>query len=221
MPFKPIRLDAAGLLTVAFWNGPRSIRTRRCCSSRCTVMSRRMPAEQPFGPVDVTRDHSLTLLPGHWAFHPRVSSLRDLPHQQNGIFMILKTYTRMFTTDLESTVATLEAVHSCPPHLRLNYPPLTLVGIGDVLVIGGTDEALEPIRGSFGPWIVENIEVAKDKLLSNGASVMRDIKDIPTGQMMYMKHADGSVVEYVEWAPELVEQHILAPLRAGTPASQI
>ena len=135
--------------------------------------------------------------------------------------MILKTYTRIFTTDLESTVATLKAVHGTEPHLRLNYDPLTLVGIGDVLAIGGTDEALEPIRGSLGPWIVEDIDDAKSKLLANGASVMRDIKDIPTGRMMYMKHADGSVVEYVQWAPELVEQHISAPLRAGTPASQI
>lgn len=33
---------------------------------------------------------------------------------------------------------------------------------------------------------------------------MRDIKDIPTGRMMYMKHADGSVVEYGQWASELV-----------------
>jgi predicted enzyme related to lactoylglutathione lyase len=135
--------------------------------------------------------------------------------------MILKTYTRLFTTDIDSTVATLKAVHGTEPHLRLEYDPRTLVGIGDVLVIGGTDAALEPIRGSFGPWIVENIDDARRELLAHGASVMRDIRDIPTGRMMYMKHADGSVVEYVQWAPELVEQHILAPLRAGTPASQI
>ncbi|SKA34491.1 hypothetical protein [Consotaella salsifontis] len=135
--------------------------------------------------------------------------------------MILKTYTRVFTTDLESTVATLKAVHGREPHLRLNYAPLTLVGIGDVLVIGGTDEALAPIRGTFGPWIVEDIDDAKAKLLASGASVVRDIHTIPTGRMMYMKHADGSVVEYVQWAPELVERHILAPLRAGKPASQI
>ena len=135
--------------------------------------------------------------------------------------MILKTYTRLFTTDIDSTVATLKAVHGTEPHLRLEYAPLTLVGIGDVLVIGGTDVALEPIRGSFGPWIVEDIDDARRELLAHGASVMRDIRDIPTGRMMYMKHADGSVVEYVQWAPELVEQHILAPLRAGTPASQI
>ena len=127
----------------------------------------------------------------------------------------------MFTTDLESSVATLVAVHGTEPHLRLNYDPLTLVGIGDVLVIGGPDEALAPIRGTFGPWIVEDIDDAKARLLAKGASVLSDIHAIPTGRMMYLKHADGSVVEYVEWAPELVERHILAPLRAGEPASQI
>jgi len=135
--------------------------------------------------------------------------------------MILKTYTRMFTTDLEATVTTLKAVHGTEPHLRLHYHPLTLVGIGDVLVIGGTEEALAPIRGTFGPWIVEDIDEAKSQLLANGASVVRDIHDIPTGRMMYIKHVDGSVVEYVQWLPELVEQHIFGPLRAGTPSPQI
>ena len=135
--------------------------------------------------------------------------------------MILKTYTRILTTDIESTVATLRAVHGTEPHFRFNYDPLTLVGIGDVLAIGGTDEALEPIRGSFGPWIVEDIEAVKGMLLADGASVMQDVRDITNGRMMYMRHADGSVVEYVQWTPELVERHILAPLRAGTPASRI
>ncbi|MDN4633595.1 hypothetical protein QCD71_18900 [Sphingomonas sp. PsM26] len=135
--------------------------------------------------------------------------------------MILKTYTRVLTTDIEATVATLKAVHGTEPHFRFDYDPLTLVGIGDVLAIGGTDAALEPIRGSFGPWIVEDIEATKGMLLANGASVLQDVKDITNGRMMYMRHADGSVVEYVEWTPELVERHILAPLRAGTPASQI
>jgi hypothetical protein len=135
--------------------------------------------------------------------------------------MILKTYTRVLTTDIEATVATLKAVHGTEPHFRFDYDPLTLVGIGDVLAIGGTDAALEPIRGSFGPWIVDDIEATKGMLLANGASVLQDVKDITNGRMMYMRHADGSVVEYVEWTPELVERHILAPLRAGTPASQI
>lgn len=96
--------------------------------------------------------------------------------------MILKTYTRILTTDIETTVATLKAVHGTEPHFRFNYDPLTLVGIGDVLAIGGTDEALEPIRGSFGPWIVDDIEAVKGMLLANGASVMQDVRDITNGQ---------------------------------------
>lgn len=49
--------------------------------------------------------------------------------------MILKTYTRIFTTDLEATVATLKAVHGTEPHFRLEFAPWTLVGIGDVLAV--------------------------------------------------------------------------------------
>ena len=135
--------------------------------------------------------------------------------------MILKTYTRIFTTDLDATVTTLKVVHGTEPHFRLDFAPWTLVGIGDVLAVGGTEEALQPIRGSLGPWIIEDIDDVKSKLLANGASVVRDIEDVPTGRMMYMKHADGNVVEYVQWKPELAEKHIFGPLQAGTLASQI
>lgn len=52
--------------------------------------------------------------------------------------MILKTYTRILTTDLESTVATLRAVHGTEPHLAFEFDPWKLVGIGDTLVVAGT-----------------------------------------------------------------------------------
>lgn len=81
----------------------------------------------------------------------RASSLLDLHDLHNGIVMILKTYTRIFTTNLESRMAKLNAVHGMEPHLRLNYDPSSLIGIGDVLVIGGSDEALAPIHGSLRP----------------------------------------------------------------------
>jgi hypothetical protein len=135
--------------------------------------------------------------------------------------MILKTYTRILTTDLETTVATLKAVHGTNPHFMLDFDPWTLVGIGDVLAVGGTTENLEPIRGSLGPWIVQDIDDTKRMLLLNGASVVRDVQDVATGRMMYMRHADGSVVEYVQWTPELSEKNVFAPLRDGTPSSQI
>lgn len=71
------------------------------------------------------------------------------------------------------------------------------------------------------PRIVENVDETKGKLLANRAAVVRDIQDIPTGRMMSMKHADAAWVEYAQCAPELVEQHRFASLRAGVPASPI
>ena len=94
-------------------------------------------------------------------------------------------------------------------------------GVKQVALSASTEEALEPIRGSFGPWIVDDIEETRSVLLANGASIVSDIEEVPTGRMMYVKHADGSVVEYVQWTSELVEKHISAPLREGTPSSQI
>lgn len=135
--------------------------------------------------------------------------------------MILKTYTRILTTDLESTVATLRAVHGTEPHLAFEFDPWKLVGIGDTLVVAGTEEALAPIRGSLGPWIVEDIDAARSTLLESGASIASDIEEVATGRMMYVRHADGHVVEYVQWLPELAEKLIFGPLRDGIPASQI
>lgn len=135
--------------------------------------------------------------------------------------MILKTYTRVFTTDLEGSLAVLRKLHAGEPHLRLRYDPWELVGIGDVLVVGGSEEALAPIRGSLGPWVVSDIEETRQALVDSGAEVTREISPVPTGRMMYVRHPDGAVVEYVQWTPELVEQLIEAPRRAGTLASQL
>jgi hypothetical protein len=135
--------------------------------------------------------------------------------------MVLKTYTRMFTTDIEKTLRTLKAVHGTDPHLTFPFGDWTLVAIGDVLVVGGTEETLAPIRGSFGPWIVPDIEATRGKLLQLGGEIEREIEEVPTGRMMYARHSDGTLVEYVEWAPELVERHILSPLRSGKTGSQI
>lgn len=134
--------------------------------------------------------------------------------------MILKTYTRFLTTDLEGTLRLLRKLHAGEPHLRFRFDPWELVGIGDILVVAGTEEALAPIRGSFGPWIVTDIDEVRRSLVQAGAQIIREIAPVATGRMMYARHPDGAVVEYVEWTAELVEQVIEAPRRAGRLASE-
>ena len=135
--------------------------------------------------------------------------------------MILKTYTRIFTTDGEKTLRVLRQLHAGEPHLHFRFDPWELTGIGDMLVVAGTDAALAPIRGSLGPWIVSDLDGARRTLVEAGAEITRDITPVPTGRMMYARHPDGSLVEYVEWTPELVERLIEAPRRAGILASQV
>lgn len=135
--------------------------------------------------------------------------------------MILKTYTRLFTTDLDKTLGVLLKLHAGEPHLRFRFDPWELVGIGDLLVVAGTDEALAPIRGSLGPWIVTDIDETRRLLVDAGAQITQEIASVPTGRMMYARHADGSIVEYVQWTEELVEQIIEAPRRAGKLASEV
>lgn len=135
--------------------------------------------------------------------------------------MILKTYTRMFTTDLEETLRVLRPLHAGEPHLRFRFDPWELAGIGDVLVVAGTEEALAPIRSSLGPWIVTDLDETRGSLVKAGAEIIREIALVPTGRMMYARHPDGAVVEYVQWTPELVEQIIDGPRRAGKLASEV
>ncbi len=135
--------------------------------------------------------------------------------------MILKTYTRILTNDAEESLRVLCKLHVGEPHLRLRFDPWELVGIGDVLVVAGTDDALAPIRGSLGPWIVTDIDETRKVLIDSGAEIIREIASVPTGRMMYARHPDGAVVEYVQWTPELIEQFIEAPRRAGKLSSEL
>ncbi len=98
---------------------------------------------------------------------------------------------------------------------------MDLIGIGDVLIVGGSDEALAPVLGSHGPLIVENIDETKAAVERLGAEITQPIFSSPTGRAFFARHADGTEVEYVEWKPELVDQFIYEPQRQGKLSSQI
>lgn len=133
--------------------------------------------------------------------------------------MILKTYTRLFSTDVEQAVELLQQLHGRRPHLRFAFGDLDLIGIGDILV-GGAEGALGPVRG-IGPWIVVDLEETRRIVIDAGAEIVSDIELGPTGRMFYAQHPDGSVVEYVLWNADLIENFVEAPRRAGRLSSQI
>ncbi len=135
--------------------------------------------------------------------------------------MILKTYARIFTNDAAKSLATFQALFGGEPHIELEFKDWRLIGIGDVFIVGGTDEALAPIRGSQGPLVVENAEETMATLKNNGAEITTPLFDAPTGRGFYARHLDGTVVEYVEWKDELIEEWVRKPLREGRLSSQM
>jgi hypothetical protein len=135
--------------------------------------------------------------------------------------MILKTYARMFTNDADAALTTLQRLHGREPHLRFRFGEWDLIAIGDTFLVAGSEQSLAPIRDSHGPIIVDDLDKAETELLDCGATITQPIVVVPTGRMLYARHADGLHVEYVEWTPELVEQFIRRPQREGRLSSEL
>ena len=122
--------------------------------------------------------------------------------------MILKTYARIFTEDMAATLRLFQELVGREPDLHFTLGDWELVAIGDFLLVGGTEEALAPIRHSCGPIVVDDLEATQQLLLKAGAVITQPIMPAPTGTMLYARHADNTVMEYVQWTPELVKQII-------------
>ena len=127
----------------------------------------------------------------------------------------------MFTSDAHKTLQTFKALHGGEHHLEFQFKDWTLIGIGDLFIVGGTEESLTPIRDSHGPIIVDDLDEALRVLEKLGAKITVPLFTSPTGRGLYARHADGTHVEYVEWTPELVERFVWSPHRAGKVSSQL
>lgn len=125
--------------------------------------------------------------------------------------MILKTYLRLFTENVDGTLALVQKLsgHDAPD-LRFKMPEigLDLAAIGDILIVGGAPDKVEPFRASVGPLVVDDLDATHAMLVADGADITSPIQAVPTGRNMFARHADGNHVEYVQWTDELVQQII-------------
>lgn len=107
---------------------------------------------------------------------------------------------RFYVHDIEQAIEFYEKVLNEKCNLRFRYSQvnLDLAQIGSILILAGSDEALKPFRDTQATFLVDSIIEFKDFLLNNGATIIRDIKEVPTGLNMTVKHLDSTIVEYVE-----------------------
>lgn len=124
--------------------------------------------------------------------------------------MILKTYLRLFTEDLDQSLVLLEQLVGRGPDYRFQMPELHLeiAGIGDFCVTAGTAAVLKPLRASQGPLVVDDLVATEALLVAGGAVVTKPVAESATGHYFYVRHPDGSEIEYVQWNPDLVKRLI-------------
>ena len=118
-----------------------------------------------------------------------------------GINMEIKqVLTRVYVSDMNSAIDFYEGLFNKKCSLRLNYQEvnLELAQVENVLILSGDEKSLAPFRDTKATFLVDSVAEYKAYLLENGATIIRDLKEVPTGFNMTVKHADGTVVEYVE-----------------------
>ena len=120
-------------------------------------------------------------------------------------FMILKTYSRIFTGDMDLSLRFLEHLTGPKPDCRFRLPEMGIEvsGLADFCVVAGSKEKLDPLRGSQGPLIVDDLAATEKFLVGAGAVITKPNQATVTGRNLFARHPDGSVLEYVEWKPEL------------------
>lgn len=113
---------------------------------------------------------------------------------------IKQILSRFYVNDIEQAIEFYERVLDEKCSSRFEYPQVNLeiARIKNILIISGSDEALIPFKDTQATFLVDSILEFKDFLLNNGATIIRDIQEVPTGVNMTIKHLDGNIVEYVE-----------------------
>jgi predicted enzyme related to lactoylglutathione lyase len=75
---------------------------------------------------------------------------------------------------------------------------LELASVGDILILAGSDHALEPFRKTKATFKVDDIHEFYNHLMSTGCKVIRDLTRVPTGTNFTVQHPDGEIFEYVQ-----------------------
>jgi hypothetical protein len=117
---------------------------------------------------------------------------------------IVKTYARLWTDELDESLALLRELTGAEPDLRFAFDSIELAAIGDFLVIAGPPAERARYSHASATVIVDDLDTLTKTLATAGAEITTPESTSATGRFLYARHRGGAEVEYVEWVPELV-----------------
>lgn len=107
---------------------------------------------------------------------------------------------RIYVNEMNPAIEFYEKLtnEKCANRFEYKETGLEIARVSNFLIIAGADEALKPFRATNATMLVDSITEYREFLLKNGATIIRDIQQVPTGVNMTVKHQDGLIIEYVE-----------------------
>lgn len=120
--------------------------------------------------------------------------------------MILETFLRVFVDGdaLDRTVALYVDLTAGRETLRFAYPEagLELAAVSSeklsVLIIAGPPERRAPFETTRLTIQVDRLEPYADLLVKAGGQQLEPVQTTPVGRKTRFRHADGTIVEYVD-----------------------
>jgi predicted enzyme related to lactoylglutathione lyase len=114
--------------------------------------------------------------------------------------IIRQILTRIYVNEINPAIDFYEKLteEKCVNRFVYKQVGLELARINNLLIIAGTDQALAPFRKTSATFLVDSIPDYRAFLLNNGAEILQDIQQVPTGWNMTVRHNDGTIIEYVE-----------------------
>jgi len=113
---------------------------------------------------------------------------------------VIQILSRVYVNDIDTAIRFYEELlqEKCSSRFEYLQVKLEIARVGDILLIGGSDEALKPFIDTTATFLVDSVDEFKKFLLKNGATIIRDIRQVPTGLNITLRHRDGTIIEYVE-----------------------
>lgn len=120
---------------------------------------------------------------------------------------VLKIFSRVYVGDIDLAISFYEKLlnEKCVQRFKYAEMDLELANIGQLIIIAGSDSALQQFRETSATFIVDSVTDVKNFILNENGTVVRDIRTVPTGYNLTMRNADGSVIEYVQFK----DQHLI------------
>lgn len=107
------------------------------------------------------------------------------------------------TSEMNKTIQFYEDLYQEKCKARFHYDDLNLelAVISHVLIMAGDTETRKELAIASATFAVDSIQEAKKFLEERGAVCLTEPRQTPGSWIMFVKHPDGSIAEYVQPLP--------------------